>query len=29
LFALSDGVVSFRRKGVDQRVHVSVEPVTN
>jgi large subunit ribosomal protein L27 len=26
LFALSDGVVRFKRKGVDQRVHVSVEP---
>ena len=26
LFALSDGNVQFKRKGVDQRVHVSVEP---
>jgi large subunit ribosomal protein L27 len=25
LFALSNGVVRFKRKGVDQRVHVSVE----
>ena len=29
LFALTDGVVSFRRKGVAQRVHVSVDPTTN
>ena len=29
LFALADGVVSFRRKGVAQRVHVSVDPTTN
>jgi large subunit ribosomal protein L27 len=28
LFALSDGTVQFRRKGVDQRVHVSIEPTT-
>ena len=26
LFALTDGTVQFKRKGVDQRVHVSVEP---
>jgi large subunit ribosomal protein L27 len=26
LFALKDGKVQFRRKGVDQRVHVSIEP---
>jgi ribosomal protein L27 len=26
LFALVDGVVSFRRKGVGQRVHVFVDP---
>jgi large subunit ribosomal protein L27 len=26
LFALSKGVVRFKRKGVAQRVHVSVEP---
>ena len=26
LFALVDGKVEFKRKGVDQRVHVSVEP---
>ena len=26
LFALTSGTVQFKRKGVDQRVHVSVEP---
>ena len=26
LFALVNGTVQFRRKGVDQRVHVSIEP---
>jgi large subunit ribosomal protein L27 len=26
LFALSTGVVRYRRKGVGQRVHVSVDP---
>ena len=26
LFALTDGTVQFKRKGVAQRVHVSVEP---
>jgi large subunit ribosomal protein L27 len=26
LFALVDGKVEFKRKGVEQRVHVSVEP---
>ena len=26
LFALVDGTVQFKRKGVDQRVHVSIEP---
>jgi len=26
LFALKDGKVQFRRKGVEQRVHVSVDP---
>jgi len=26
LFALVDGVVSFRKKGVSQRVHVFVDP---
>jgi large subunit ribosomal protein L27 len=26
LFALETGVVRFKRKGVEQRVHVSVEP---
>ena len=26
LFALKDGKVQFKRKGVEQRVHVSVEP---
>ena len=26
LFALADGIVRYRRKGVEQRVHVSVEP---
>ena len=26
LFALSSGVVRFQRKGVEQRVHVSIEP---
>jgi large subunit ribosomal protein L27 len=26
LFALIDGKVQFKRKGVEQRVHVSVEP---
>ena len=26
LFALVDGKVQFKRKGVEQRVHVSVEP---
>ena len=26
LFALVDGTVAFKRKGVDQRVHVSIEP---
>ena len=26
LFALTDGKVQFKRKGVEQRVHVSVEP---
>ncbi|MGI9246356.1 MAG: 50S ribosomal protein L27 [Steroidobacteraceae bacterium] len=26
LFALIDGTVSFKRKGVDQRVHVYVDP---
>ena len=26
LFALTNGTVQFKRKGVDQRVHVSVEP---
>jgi large subunit ribosomal protein L27 len=29
LFALTDGVVSFRRKGPEQRVHVFVDPATN
>ena len=29
LFALVDGTVQFKRKGGDQRVHVSVEPATN
>ena len=29
LFALTDGTVQFKRKGVDQRVHVSVEPKSN
>ena len=28
LFALSNGVVKYRRKGVEQRVHVSVEPAS-
>ena len=26
LFALTDGTVQFKRKGVAQRVHVSIEP---
>jgi large subunit ribosomal protein L27 len=26
LFALTDGTVQFKRKGVEQRVHVSIEP---
>jgi large subunit ribosomal protein L27 len=26
LFALVDGKVSFRKKGLEQRVHVNVEP---
>ena len=26
LFAHTDGKVQFKRKGVDQRVHVSIEP---
>jgi ribosomal protein L27 len=26
LFALSGGIVRFKRRGVAQRVHVSVEP---
>jgi len=26
LFALKDGKVQFKRKGVEQRVHVSVDP---
>jgi large subunit ribosomal protein L27 len=26
LFALKDGRVAFKRKGVEQRVHVSIEP---
>jgi large subunit ribosomal protein L27 len=29
LFALSTGTVQFRRKGIAQRVHVSVEPAAN
>jgi len=29
LFALTDGVVQFRRKGPEQRVHVFVDPTTN
>jgi large subunit ribosomal protein L27 len=29
LFALTSGTVSFRRKGVDQRVHVFVEPAAS
>ena len=29
LFALTDGVVSFRRKGPEQRVHVFVEPAAD
>ena len=29
LFALSGGIVRFKRKGVAQRVHVSVEEQTN
>jgi large subunit ribosomal protein L27 len=28
LFALTDGRVSFRRKGPEQRVHVFVDPAT-
>jgi large subunit ribosomal protein L27 len=28
LFALKDGTVSFRRKGLNQRMHVFVDPVT-
>lgn len=26
LFALKDGKVAFKRKGVEQRMHVSIEP---
>ena len=29
LFALKDGTVSFRRKGLNQRMHVFVDPVTS
>lgn len=29
LFALTDGTVSFRRKGLNQRMHVFVDPVTS
>jgi len=29
LFALTSGTVNFRRKGVDQRVHVFVEPAAS
>ena len=29
LFALVDGTVQFKRKGIAQRVHVSVVPATN
>ena len=28
LFALSGGIVRYKRKGVAQRVHVSVDPTT-
>jgi len=28
LFALSGGIVRYKRKGVTQRVHVSVDPTT-
>jgi len=29
LFALSTGTVQFKRKGIAQRVHVSVEPAAS
>ena len=29
LFALATGTVGFKRKGVDQRVHVFVEPAAS
>lgn len=29
LFALTTGKVQFKRKGVEQRVHVSIEPVSS
>jgi large subunit ribosomal protein L27 len=29
LFALKDGTVSFRRKGLNQRMHVFVDPATS